>query len=751
MDSLVSSVNNELTRAVFVGSALSHGSIDASDSSLVKDLSSAITVGRSGKQLLFASNKAGDRTALSVAGGSHNKLGFSSANDVYDLMSYGKDDTFELGFNNFDVKGHYLVNSITSTVNYSTPNFLYVNDKLISFNISSSSSTTQVEFAIDEALSREFGDQITAEAEFDPKTKRLALRFVTQNSSYDSSTRLTLSTGGSSAFSTNIIRNVGYNYERPERRLQDFAEFIENFYEGGASVDIVDGKLLLKDRRKGSSALDFSMTPDNSGIEQRDIPSDVYYLSGNYLGSSDLNLDIRYDMVDMPNGTKEMHLRVVDDRGVILRDDVYKNYRGQSVEVAPGVLFAPVQTTATPQTQRFNLSLHGDNGINLGRMNVLKDGDNADVFNMLSNLRDALKYNVPHRGVTKPSSWDEHDDKDSASPYFDGDFTGDYNDRLKFSVDSEDSKSRSYLQSEQLLDLGTFEDFDFDKGILDFSVNVWDNAEGEFHSVRIDSASGSLNINSNMSTLEIENSIMSAVNNDGELTQLGVSAYFDEDNHLILKSGAGTHTLSIGSNNDASELFLNHSVKFFKGAVTPELDIDNSALGTIHYFNPESKTWFDYYLEVPPKHYSSLKDLSSAINTAIHNGINGSTGLGNLFNIKLVGDKFELETSGYKDPVSSAILSAQSSNSIPFKFEGYFEAANSELGLRHRGTEFIEPVKDARLDLKNTKAEARTLSFDYYDGLGVRREYSLSLDERVYHDLGDIIDSINEKLKKRWH
>lgn len=426
-------------------------------------LANEISAVNDGDRVMFVTSRAGDNVKLELRGSANNKLGFPdpTPTDVNDFTysAVGKDTTFEIGFSGYDkpVVINYQDNSaIGGTDNRANftvgENQIFVNGVAVKFNVSATDTAEDIQKTINAKLKENgFAFTVTAKVEGTADANRYNLELKLHNVNYDKNTQLTakVDTAGGTDYQTANARNGNFPAE-DEKRLSDFATFIENLYDNAVDASFVDGRLVVQDLRSGSSRLTFNVDENNTGIGYPMLEQTIN-VSGKYTGTKDdkwmVNLTVQPADPAVPGDYNKILLETRDINGnMISTQTINKDtYFGQPISLSKGVYITLGQTT---NSTSFALDLKKNTNISFGDINVVEEGSNVDTFRALTNLYNALNLNVTQQGIGAPSAWKDTSLNSTAVPYFDGTFRGNYNDLFNFEVMATGDKSELFVQSE---------------------------------------------------------------------------------------------------------------------------------------------------------------------------------------------------------------------------------------------------------------------------------------------------------------
>jgi hypothetical protein len=489
-------------------------------------------------------------------------------------------------------------------------------------------------------------------------------------------------------------------------------DFIEKLYDNAVTASIVDGKVQVKDIRSGTSRLSFNISEDNSGIGYPMLEPSVA-LSGRYSGSGDDKWSVSVSVV-----SANITLLVTDSKGNELVNNSSNpisanSYNGDEIYLAQGVSIKIGELTASTS---FTVDLVAFSNLSFGDLNVVEDGKNVNVFTSLKNLYDALDKNIPDSGIGAPSAWRDTSLNSTATPYFDGEFRGNYNDELKFQVEYYGSESEFYIQHElswASQEVTSYQDLNIDFDIMLKTDKT--NPELSTFNFTVDpslSASGTM----------IISNLVDQINSNASLKSLGVQAYND-DGKLRIDSGSGNTEITVNYNNSDTALAFGLVDNPTSGKQLPTHNLTADSELTVHYH--VGNTWYEQAVIIPEGNYADM----DALLVEINNQLDAALGVPGLIYAELN----ELGTIEFKDNglVDDIVISGDGNGELGF----YSITEANTVKVPQRPT----------LDVSERSIEERTLTFDYTTTNGVD-SMSIIVDKENFQSLDELIDNINQKL-----
>ena len=682
-----------------------------------KGLGGEIQAVNDGDKVMFMTTRAGDGVQLQVTGSEYNTLGFKTTT----VTGTGRDTTFDLSYDNFQGPVQTVHDDLAIAGSPAGTNHTYyVNGTAINISVLDTDTAQDIEDKInqdlmDEGLGFEVYARVTTGTNSDYK-----LTFTLANQNYSKDTYLATRDDAGAADSYQYTTAKGTDYPvGDEKRVSDMLDFIENLYGNSVDASVVDGKIQIKDLRSGNSRMTFGMNENNTGVGFAMLQPDVT-MKGRYSGTADDHWSV--DVTVSANIT----LQVTDSNGNIIADNSSTpistaSYDGEPIYLSQGVSLSLGEITAS---QSFTLDMTSYSNLSFGDMNVIEEGSNVDVFRSLKNLYDALNMNIPDSGIGAPSAWRDTSLNSTANPYFDGEFRGNYNDELTFEVEPYNSNTEFYLQQEQYWEseaLRSYDDVD-----VDFSIEL--KSDQTTPAITIKNYSVPASVYSGNTTLLIDN-IVSQINSDYSLQQLGVQAYNDEGK-LRIDSGSGNTEISAHFNNEETGYIFGQVANSNAGTQLPQTEIDKDSTLDINFHNALTSSWdtSSISVTVPTGSYGDMTGLLSYINTQLDAQV---TGLG---------------------LASGSIVAEQNTNgTIIFKTSGDVDDIvvsgdeNGELGFYKVLPEnTVKCAARPTLDVSEKDVASRTLTFDYNDGSDHTAQ--IVVDRENFQSLDDLITNMNDKL-----
>jgi flagellin-like hook-associated protein FlgL len=568
------------------------------------DLSKEITISTDGDRLSFITKDIGDQTALSITGYKHNQMGF----DDKTVGAMGKDIVFEIG-DDFKSPGINILSTTHERVNLANkPTVFVINGENVPLDITvtTATSTLDIELAIDKALQKAgfgytVGAKVTDRNPSNPLSTMFDVTFTMQNVNVDRNTRLSTtyydpkSTPETHDYQmATPPKNITSHQE--ERSVGDYMNFIRELYDDAVEVSMVDGRLMIQDSRGGESRLTVNINENNEGMGLPLIDDSVI-VGGRYTGSVDNQWDVQLDMSRDADGSQRVHVVVKDNLGATIVDKTIDNYMGGEIPLRHGVTVVPddmLSSGLANPSARFTLDLRGDASLNFGDMNIYEDGKNANMFQSLMNLYDAMMNAVTIDPA--PSAWASESYKSTSIPYFDGKFGGNFNSTWKYMVEALDGRTDFFIQDEfgRTLDLPNY---NANKSIASFEVEIYDNDTQEFFSKTME-----VDLSTAKNQEDVQKLIIDAVNDDPDLHRMGAYAEIDDNGDLAINSGSGAKTINL------LDFTMREPLKTTTEATTIDLD----------YF--DGAQWRVQQVIIPAGR--TPNQVVSAINTAIAGNAN---------------------------------------------------------------------------------------------------------------------------------
>ena len=535
--------------------------------------------------------------------------------------------------------------------------------------------------------------------------------------------------------------------------MGDYMNFLNDLYGETATVSLVNGKIQVKDMRSGGdSELTFFQNSTESGL-QSNSDNDLV-IGGKYRGQGDATWGVDMTTTVGADGSRNVHISIKDINGLEVYNQRVSNYLGGEIALPSGVTITPNENQfptppETSLTTSFDLDLIDDTKVSLGVMKVSDDGSNDNMFRVLKNLEHALKYNILKNGfaLNNPDKpWQNPSLGSSAIPYFDGTYKGNYNDNWNYEVMQNGSKDDFYIQNESYSMSGATA---FDQTLINdlgseisFGINMYDNVTGKSSTVNID-----LDLSKAFPPLTDAKStnayIVKELNNNPELKKQGVTFATDVTTSGEIKikmdSNNGTKIVSFAENigampaNSDKNALSNYIMGFeaLNNEPLPDTSFPLTLTDTDFFITDIGDTLNpSKQITLPaPATYATKADLLTAVNT-------------------------ELATA----TANRVIASYDSTGELVFKKKGAdglptgpaIQAyGNDELGISTSDTGTIVAAKPPQLAdtaLGESSDEARTLTFNYIDDLGVQRTKSILLDKKDYESHTALTEEINKLI-----
>ena len=525
--------------------------------------------------------------------------------------------------------------------------------------------------------------------------------------------------------------------------MGDYMKFLNNLYGETATVSLVEGKIQVKDKRSGeNSELTFFQNSTESGL-QSTTDNDLV-IGGKYRGQGDVTWGIDMTNSVSTDGTRTVHISIKDVNGLEVYNQKVDNYLGGEITLPSGVTITPNENQfptppETSLTTSFNLDLIDDTKASLGIMKVTDNGSNDNMFRVLTNLENALKYNIDstENGIGAFGAWGNASLGSTATPSFDGTYKGNYNDSWKYEIMQNGSQDDFYIQNESYSTSGKTA---FDQNLINdlggeisFGVNMYDNVTGKSSTINLD-----IDLSKAFPPLTDAAStnayIVKELNNNPELKKQGITYASDSDGKIVMESNSGTKIVSFAENLGALPANANKNV--LSNFIMGFQPLDNKPLPETSY--PLTLTDTDFYvtdigdpadpskkITLPaPATYATKEELLDAINTELA-----------VSTVGRVEASFSEKT--------GALVFKNADNTAT---EVY---GNNELGISTSDTGTVIAAKASGMPnpaLSETSDEDRTFTFNYIDNLGVQRSKSIMLDKKDYDSPTALVEEINRLI-----
>jgi len=683
-------------------------------------LGTEVTAINDGDKIMFMTTRAGNGVSLQVTGSEYNTLGFKTTT----ITGTGKDTVFEISYDNYrgPVQTVHDDLAIAGTPG-GTNHTYYVNGTAIDISVLDTDGAQEIEDKINQALIDE-GLGFDCYARVGAGTNsdyKLTFNLVNQNYTKDTFLATRDDSGAANSYKYDTPKGSDYPIE-DEKRLSDMLTFIEELYDNAVDASVVDGKIQVKDIRSGTSRLSFSITENNSGVGYPMLDPNIV-LNGRYSGTADEQWSV--DVIVSANIT----LQVTDSNGNMVVDNSSNPlstsaYNGESVYLTQGVSIVLGEITASTS---FTVDLTSFSNLSFGDLNVVEDGENVDVFGSLKNLYEALDKNIPDSGIAAPSAWLDTTLSSSAIPYFDGEFRGNYNDELTFEVQYYGNKSEFFVQQEQHWSSETVKSYDD----IDIDIDLILKSDKTTPAITIKNYSIPSASYSASGTILID-SLVSQINSDFSLQQLGVQAYND-DGKLRIDSGSGNTEISMTYNTAETALVFGQVDNPTSGKQLPQLDLAEDAILDVNYHT--SAGWdTSVSLTVPAGTYPDKGSLLTSINAQLSVNLPAA-----------------LTTPANGLGTNSVVAELNPNGTIIFKNYGTVDDIvvsgdeNGELGFYKLIPEnTVKAAVRPTLDVSEKDIASRTLTFNYNNGTD--QTASIIVDRENFQSLEDLIDNINTQL-----
>lgn len=723
---LTETINYQLSKAQYVGSQDVVGNYptadamafdinsqvsDINNANLTKDsryqvdLSKQISVSADGSRLQFITSDTGNHTILSVTGSKHNSLGF----DDNTILSVGKDTVFEIGYD-FKENGINTLYTTHNAINLSSTATFKVNGKVVQVEgLSSATTQREKEMLIDQAVQRAgFGYGVTAHLDATGNPDEYNVTFTMQNMNYDRNTRLSTTYLNSTLPVTTdnqtatMEKNITVDIK--EKTISDYMTFIKELYGQTVDVRLEDGRIAVEDLRSGQSRLTMNMVENNEGISLP-VVDQFAVVGGKYTGICDDLWTVNMNMAHNADGTNDVSISVINSKGLEIVNNTINNYQGGKIQLPNGVYVVP---DSNMTTSVFHLNLTGPASLNFGDMNIVQDGENANMFTSLMNLYNALnnEINSAEKGV--PSMWNDSTMKSTAIPYFDGVFGGNSNANWRYEIEPTNGTSEFYLQNMFTQSSGKI---NFNPALgatnLDFSVQLYDNSTKTFKEELI-----SIPLAGITSSSDLSNAIASTINKNTNLYNNNVRAYV-ENGQVMFESGSGSRSISIkpASDKDLYMMGVNQQT-----GTALKTTFSANATMDFHYY--DGATWQTATATIPAGTYTDTADVLANI-TGLPAGINAT--------------------------VANDVLTFNSPTNVPFYYDNVVNPGGA-LGLNNTTLNYTTGNKVVPLDLSQATDAQRTLTFTYSTNGLDNKNISITMDKNTYNTTDDMVAAINDKL-----
>ncbi len=577
-------------------------------------LSEEIEFRDNGERLLVTTKRGGNAIYLSAEGTKGGRLGFKDE----ELKAYGKDISYEIGDRNnvnspiiepltIEKKMAFEAGKVT-TINING-NAISVNPDV---NGDGKIDEKEVEQSITSAMdeidnSLKYIYNVNVERE---KRDIYKVNITLRNTNYDRQTHLSVAftdANNKNDYEVKFYRQNNYPLDYSDN-LGTFTQYVNDLLDDGANVFLDDGKLVIEDKRGGPSNLNVNLVEQNEGVNQFLNPN--VQIIGSYTGSTDGNLDITI---------KNNRLNVKDSTGrVIINNLNLKDYKGEYIPIGNGLSLLIKDTSNT----HLNVPLNDGNKLDFGSMQKVVEGGGHDIFFILQNIKDALEYNIPEYGISEPSAWQSDKYKSEAKPFFDGNFTGNYNDKWVFTTKENEGLNKFYLQQRLTHTLtGTVDQSAFDEKNrnINFDILIKDG-------------------NKDVKTLHIDDQFSSVdelINKMNELlVDFDATAYYDEGK-IKVKSPGDTNISIYATKNNTAEIlgFSNENDDDLKNTIVASEDTElhlsnkNDEERTIVLDILQNKGVENYEITLEQKDYNSIEEIVNYINTLedLPNGIRATS------------------------------------------------------------------------------------------------------------------------------
>ncbi|MGE4318865.1 MAG: hypothetical protein AB7E96_08175 [Deferribacterales bacterium] len=672
-------------------------------------LGGEITAVADGNNIMFISSRTGDETNISVQGSLNNTLGFGSST----ISATGTDTVFNLSYDDFTgpvTTTHTDVDmSAAGTYKY------YVNGTPVQIDVTAADDAASIQDKLNQALmDKNLGFTVFANVVDGTGAGLYDVSFKLQNTELTDDTSLMTKIG--TDFQSDNARGTNYP-EATEKRVGDMMEFIEALYGNAVDASIQNGQIQIQDLRSGESRLTFAITENNSGIGYAEIDQNVVF-SGTYNGTRDdeWNVNVNVDTL-----TSEITINVTDSKGNTIYDNsaspiIGDSYKGDEIYIANGVSITLGEISVGTS---FTVEMSANSNVSFGDLNVTEKGDNVNVLTSLYNLYEALNFNIAEAGIGAPSEWAENNGDEIATPYLDGEFTGNYNDIFTFEVQTYNNQSEFYLQQDQTWNSETLKYY----SDVDVSFDIVLKSDATANDIT------TLTVNVPATDYTDADSLMdqilSQINSNLTLQNMGVRAY-DDNGELKLDTGSGNTEISVSYNNTETSYVMGMSdTSPASGETQPDLELNSPSTLDVSYYDISGSSWNSFSLTVPSGDYADYSAIVTELNADLV-----AQGLDSQFQASVNGNGIITINSLDTAIVADIIVSGDESGTL-----GFYNKAEART---------ITSSSTVTMDLSEANSAERTLTFSYNDGS--EKTVSITVDAENYPTYEDLVANINEKL-----
>ncbi len=685
--------------------------------------SEEIEVKADGDKLLFTTTRTGNAVKLKLLSDAKNPFGLPTS-----IEAKGRDTTFEIGYSDFNTNDPLAI--IFSAVDTTAAITLYFDNNRISLAASAGRTLAGVVTQLNNALQSQKLDGIY---NFRESSGQLILEKT--NIDFTNTTVLTgkLEDGTNNIYKTVNPRQIGYPSAN-EKSVSDLLKFIEELYDNTVDAKLEDGRIVVSDKRGGTSRFSIRLTPSNNGLGYPEVEPKAI-LKGRYTGG----MDDEWIISLTSSGT--LRTITIKDKNnsiiKVLNNIDANNYRGEEIDLGYGVKFVlPSDSNGTvASTLSFKVQLKSATSLSFGDMNIVQEGKNVNTFRSLKNLYDALNLDIPKAGIGAPSAWRDDKFKSTMKPYLDGNFRGNYNDQWTYEVLTQDKKTSFYLQKE--LNTTSVSDMQ-NSGTVNFDL-VFTDKNGTLNRVQF------TNVN-------ISN-IVETINSNNTLAQNNIRAEI-VNGKLVVNSGSGLQEIELNPTDQASANLLGYSTTydhdnnpntaevptdyrtiFNKNTLNLNLSSSTDAQRTITFRYFDGTTWQTSSIRVDKKDYTDLDALVSELNSKIT-----SSGITNITAVKINNQL----TFQYSGTITNLLVSGDHEGTL-----GFFKAGD-ELKVKVSNSKG-ELVNELKFDTANkTKFVADGVRLAFNSGVAYATDsFTSTVGSGINYEIG-VLDKaenqINEKL-----
>jgi flagellin-like hook-associated protein FlgL len=740
MDELLRAVNGELPRAIYAGSqdlvippppqmanylnaddmATSHNlEINAglnNSAGLQVDLSEYIKVNADGNRLEFVTTEVGNKTALTVTGFKHNTLGF----DDKTIAAVGKDTVFEVGqdFSEENMNIFYTQHANVD-MNQAKTYFVINGESIVVEGLDTATSLEERELLIDNAIRRAgFGTTVTTRLEETGTAGVYDLTFTMQNMNYGRDTFLGTTyynpAGPTSDYQAADLPN-DISATPQEHRISDLLRFVEDLYGNTVTATVENGYLEVKDSISGESRMTIKVTTGGEGMSYP-IINQQNVLTGKYTGGTDDRWNIGVEMINNADGTRDVNVTVKNRDGDTIMEKYVTSYQGEGIRLLSGVILQVDDMDLAPGTDgytQFDVELRAGNSLSFGDMYITEPGKNVNMFSSLMNLYNALNNGIANvddeSGIGVPSAWRDEALKSSAIPYFEGAFTGNSNAQWNYQVVGTDGRRDFYLQNEFAKSTGQMRLMPGATS-LDFEVQTYDNNTGALQRRTV-----SVDITGVTTNEELQNAIVSTINNNPVFHDEGIRAEIGENGSVSFLSGSGSRNIVVKPVAEKDAYMFGNAKQTALPMADPVEMAEPSTL-TFEYVDGGG-LWQTATVTIPAGSYTPAQiqtDINTALaGTGITAGLNSTGAL-----------TFNGTTQFYMSSVDNP---------------------GGGLGISNSSPELTAGTQKPKLDMRNLSAEERTLTFRYSDGV-TEHTANITLEPKEYGSHEEMVAEMNGKL-----